>query len=119
MMPETFCDSTTSYLPEALLLQGRYKEAAELFKATTGYYYSQLNGRNRNLLQSMASKLGDEDHQMQIMQEQLKNQQTRILYNTILIFIFLISQKIFCCTFVTVSLERKDFFGHLVFPIEP
>lgn len=90
MMPETFCDSTTSYLPEALLLQGRYKEAAELFKATTGYYYSQLNGRNRNLLQSMASKLGDEDHQMQIMQEQLKNQQTRILYNTILIFIFLI-----------------------------
>lgn len=90
MMPETFCDSTTSYLPEALLLQGRYKEAAEHYKATTDYYYSQLNGRNRNLLQSMASKLGDEDHQMQIMQEQLKNQQTRILYNTILSFIFLI-----------------------------
>lgn len=90
IMPEAFSDSTTSYMPDALMQQGKYAEASRRYKSIVDYCFQQLNGRNRNTLSSLSSGIGEEAHQMQMMQAQLHNQQTRIMYNTILIFVFTI-----------------------------
>lgn len=87
-LPDYFHDYRMSYYPDALLQLGRYEEAAAWYKQTIDHYYQQLNGRNRTILASMSSGLGEESHQMQMMQAQLRNQQTRLMYNTLLTFIF-------------------------------
>lgn len=88
MIPDFLGNYSTSYIPDAMLQQGRYEEAAKHYKKTIDYYYQQLNGRNRTLFSSISSGLGNEAHQMQIMQAQLREQQTHLMYNSLLIFIF-------------------------------
>lgn len=89
-LPDYFHDHKMSYYPDALLQLGRYEEAAAWYKQTIDYYYQQLNGRNRSIIASMTSGVGEDNHQMQIMQAQLRNQQTRLMYNSLLIFVLAI-----------------------------
>lgn len=90
-LPDYFRDYRMSYYPDALLQLGKYKEAAEWYKQTIDfYYYQQLNGRNRSIIASMTSGVGEGSHQLEIMQAQLSNQQTRLMYNSLLIFVLAI-----------------------------
>lgn len=86
--PEYFNDTNNTYMPDALVQVGRYEEAAKRYEATANYYYHQLNGRNRNILSSLSSTIEKENHEMEAMQKELDNQQTRLMYNTLLLLAF-------------------------------
>lgn len=79
-----FTDSTRTYMPDALLLQHEYKEAAERYKVTVDYFYKLLNGRHRNLLGTMSATLEEEHQRMQIMHAKIENQNLRLMYNALL-----------------------------------
>lgn len=88
--PEVFTDTTTTYLPDALLQKGRYEEAALRYKTTIDYFYKLLNGHNRIILKNLSSGVEEENQQMMALQSKVDNQRTHIMYNTLLLFIFTI-----------------------------
>jgi len=87
---ELFNDSTITTTADALLLNGRYEEAARAYKKTINYYDKMMNGTNRQFLKSLTSEIEDEHNQMQILQAKMENQQTRLMYNSLIIFLFIV-----------------------------
>jgi len=87
---ELFNDSTITTVADALLLNGRYEEAARSYKRTINYYDKMMNGGNRQFLTSLSSEIEDEHKQMDILQAKMENQQTRLMYNSLIIFLFIV-----------------------------
>lgn len=87
LMPDVFRTPTNRLYAETLMQLGRHSEAAECFKQAFDDREKQLSSHNLNILASMDTGVNEVDHQMQMMQARLQNQQTRLLYNSLLIFV--------------------------------
>lgn len=88
LLPDYFRNYRKPYYPDALLQLGRYQEAAEWYRQSINHRAS-LNA-NLSVIATMTTGVQEENHQMQIIQAQMRNQHTRLMYNSLLIFVLAI-----------------------------